>query len=444
MVFLQPAGGTLLAPASSPVNTPRGAAAEAAARSLIGSLPQGHIAFSAQALQTNNRSNADISALEMMSFNRSGHVDMSAVPYHQHNNTTLQTYEATTKLHGHHTISSHNRVGGGVSRDNYHRSPSRSPNRTRLLANNATHRRSASATGIRPASANVAGGVNRSMNEVMRSLDGSIHTADGACCGYRDVAAHQAHKRVKGLFVTFCQNSMESQLANATRELACEKQQREVDYENYREKLAALVHENDKLKAEHKQMSDTVGHWEENQAAKIKEITVLKEEYEKRWRDEVELSAKLRVTTSEAVEEAEKLKREDGGKRYKMQELEQEIENLKATLGRAENQALDNAKRAKNVFDEKEAYRGKCEDLEKEVQRLRETLKSKEGVILGLERELGKANDKLSSIAFFRESFAGKKKKSFNAGAPGSPMAAAGGSGVKDRLYKRYFGRMGN
>lgn len=256
-----------------------------------------------------------------------------------------------------------------------------------------------------------------------------------------------AQTNIPGLFVTLVQNSPENQLFNLTRDVDLLKQQIAQDAYQHQAAMGAQLRENMILREENAKLRTQLARTAEDHDREVRELRVLKECYEGKYRGELEKVQETQLQMKKSEEEKEALRVQLGSKVYQLQEAEEKAKRQQELLSRCEAQVMDHANRLQTQCDENLLLKKKCSDMEAEKRDLLGQIQTQGRIIAGLESELKSAQEKISSIAFFRDVFTHAAKRSqHSAGAShvggGAPVADSSASPVRERLYRKYFGRI--
>ena len=250
---------------------------------------------------------------------------------------------------------------------------------------------------------------NRSKTHNVSSASGvhdltrALHTADAQCCGYRHAEAHQAPGNVKGLFVTFCNQTTDEIVANAQRELEYEKDMRLRDKHFGEVELTKVIKLLRKAEDDRDRTALDLSTLKAQRDKEVGELMIVRQEYENRWRGaNVELDrCRAEIATLRSNMEQQRI--EGNIKTHQLDEAHQVVAECKTAVARLEKESSENAQRALLYFEEKRAMHKALQDAHAELQYAKDTLATKELLIRGLDKELIHAHEKLSTVAILRK-----------------------------------------
>ena len=231
-------------------------------------------------------------------------------------------------------------------------------------------------------------------------LAAGVHIADGSCCAYRHSAQHAA---VDGLFVTFCEDTIESKYLDALRRAELEEGQRELDAKAHRNQLAELLgkinsleQENDELKKRNHQLqvaftNDTTG------------LSLLRDAYETKYRDQLALTQSQQATVDQAKASVQELREKIGAQENTIMNQNKTIRELQEQNARVDRSSVDALKRQDYSLMQQNVLLSKTDAQSQEITQLKETLRSKDMLIDGMQKELNAAYGKINSIAILRD-----------------------------------------
>jgi hypothetical protein len=235
-------------------------------------------------------------------------------------------------------------------------------------------------------------------------LSKSLHTADAACCAYQHREEHASRADVKGLFVTFCESTLETRMNAAVRDLEVEQQTRHRDNDSNERQLVKMLRSQQQVARERDEAVAALAAGTARHATEMANLTTVRQEYERRFRAEEatasEMAAKLKVIDDAKTEETIQKNNDT----HRLETLEKLVEELRGSLERVEKEALQNMHRAQLYHEEKAIVDRECTAAKREMQAMSEALELRNQILRGMEKELGSANEKLSSVTLLRES----------------------------------------
>lgn len=262
-----------------------------------------------------------------------------------------------------------------------------------------------------------------------RRLDHSIHTLDAQCCGFKNREAHANQPR--GVFVTFCDESVESKVDRAMRDLECERDSRSSDEHRHQVQMIKMLRD---LKAAEELRDKAATDFLTLKTTYDKETAegrIVRDEFERRWKHSEELREQELQELTALRKAKEDAAVAENARQHERETYEAKIAELKTSLALVERESGENAQRAQMYFEELSMMRKTAAALEKEMGGLRHTLSTRDAILKGMEKELGAAQDRVGAAAMLRSSM--RKEKSA-ASAPSTSTAAG-------RLQQSMYGR---
>ena len=206
--------------------------------------------------------------------------------------------------------------------------------------------------------------------------------------------------RVDGLFVTYCQQDVHTQLDAARRELLSAEGQRQYDADKHREAMAALMHENARLREALHAATVGASHTFERMEQAVKDAVALKEVYDGKA---IEAKRQLEETLAQRSDERSQiaaLKEEGEAKAKTIVGLETTVFDLKRSLAVAEKQVQDVYKATQLASEEKAAAEGRAQQLQRQLQEMGVMLMNADKAYQGAEYGRRFAEDKINHMAF--------------------------------------------
>ncbi|CUG83951.1 Hypothetical protein, putative [Bodo saltans] len=231
-------------------------------------------------------------------------------------------------------------------------------------------------------------------------LDRTLHSVDASCCNYNHPVQH---KRVDGLFVTFCENNVETKLFNAVRDLDIEKNNRDTDSKVHRQELAAYLRQIEDLRKENDDLRSKLAASNTNHVEESSDLRTLKEQYENMYRERTSEWETLKKSFDTMNVTHQDLLATAGSRQHRIDELEKELRGAKTTQTLSDAQLREMGERMTAAI----AHAAVAEDgrnrVETELRELKLLFTAKEQIMLGLQRSLRDAEDKISGIAILRD-----------------------------------------
>lgn len=231
-------------------------------------------------------------------------------------------------------------------------------------------------------------------------FDRTLHSVDGSCCNYNHPVQHA---KVEGLFVTFCENNVETKLFNAIRDLEIERGGREMDEKMHRQQLAAYLRQVEDLTAENKALKDSIQNATKSHSTEATDLRILKEEYERKFREQRAEWETLKKDHEMLTSQFLDLKVAAGAKQNKVDELETENRGLKVTQQQNDKLLREMQERMVAAIAQAAVASDAKAKSDTELSELKLLMAAKEQVMDGLTRELRDAEDKISGIAILRD-----------------------------------------
>jgi hypothetical protein len=231
-------------------------------------------------------------------------------------------------------------------------------------------------------------------------LDRTLHSVDGSCCNYNHPVQHQ---RVDGLFVTFCENNVETKLFNAVRDLDIERNNRDTDAKVHRQELATYLRQIEDLRRENEELKAKLATSNTTHVEESSDLRTLKEQYETMYRERTAEWETLKRSFDTMNVSHQDLLATAGSRQHRIDELEKELRGAKTTQTISDAQLRDMGERMTAAI----AHAAVADDgrnrVETELRELKLLFAAKEQILLGLQRSLRDAEDKISGIAILRD-----------------------------------------
>ena len=218
-----------------------------------------------------------------------------------------------------------------------------------------------------------------------------------SCCGGGGKAPPAAGTGVNGLFVTYCQNDVHTQLENARRRLETEEGAREYDHQVAYDRIAALTADNQRQAAEIEHLKQTLEAKEARFQSDVNDLTTLKEEYGRRFR---EANAKMETIQSEKSADQRKidtLQRDVSNRDDKINELNRTVRDLQTNLAATEAQLRESAKHTTMAHQDKVRAEAEATEFKKQLSYFHEKVKTKDQLLRGSETTLRFVEGKLAA-----------------------------------------------
>lgn len=230
--------------------------------------------------------------------------------------------------------------------------------------------------------------------------EAGVHGSDGSCCAWRH---HTDLPRVDGLFVTFCEDTIESKYLDALRRAELEQGQRELDAKAHRAQLAELLSKiqhleqvNADLKAKHTDLqkaftNDTTG------------LSLLRDAYEGKYREQLALTQSQQATVDSAKTSVLELREKIGAQENTIMNQNKMIRELTELNVKADRSSLDSMKRQDLSLMQQGVLQTYTSAQTQEIAVLKETLRTKDLLVDGMQKELNVAYSKINSVAILRD-----------------------------------------
>lgn len=248
----------------------------------------------------------------------------------------------------------------------------------------------------------------QSTNPVPVALDRTLHSVDGSCCNYNHPVQHA---QVEGLFVTFCENNVETKLFNAIRDLDIEKSGREMDSKMHRQQLAMYLRQIEDLTLHTEQLKKQLEATHTEHREEATDLRILKEEYEKKFRqrtEEWDALSKANATLTAQLDDANVV---SGSRAQRISELEKELRGAKDNQAAMDRQMKELQDRLTAALAKASVADDARDKMFVELSDTKLLLAAKEQVICGLQSALRSAEDKVSGIAFMRQEMRDANRK---------------------------------
>jgi hypothetical protein len=234
----------------------------------------------------------------------------------------------------------------------------------------------------------------------MTHKEAGVRGTHGSCCAWR----HQSqHPHVDGLFVTFCEDTIESKYLDALRRAEMEEGKRELDAKQHRAQLAELLskiqtleNENTDLKSRHDQLqraftNDTTG------------LSLLRDAYEGKYREQLALTQSQQAAVDQAKAAVQELREKVGAQENTIMNQNKMIRELTELNVRADRSSMDSMKRQDLAVMQQSVLQTTSSAQSQEIAMLKETLRTKDLLIDGMQKELNAAYSKINSVAILRD-----------------------------------------
>jgi hypothetical protein len=262
---------------------------------------------------------------------------------------------------------------------------------------------------FRPTSRNSSRGRHNNTSVNASSKLGGFHVPDASCCGYQRAAEHATRSTSSKVFVTYCEQSLMSQVDAAKQALESEQDARAGDTHVHKVEMIRMLRSLNAAETERDDLKRRLEHLTAEHDKHTRESSIIRDEFERR----LKIATDERNADAKELDELRKFRMHTtiatDARNVELETAERRIAELKASLGLSEKGSADNSRRAQQYFEELTIARKNIEALERENTQLREMLSARESIIRGMEKELANANEKLASISVMRSSFKAKR-----------------------------------
>jgi hypothetical protein len=231
-------------------------------------------------------------------------------------------------------------------------------------------------------------------------MDRTLHSVDASCCNYNHPVQH---KKVDGLFVTFCENNVETKLFNAVRDLDIEKNGRDMDAKMHRQELAAYLRQIEDLRKQNDDLQQKLMENNNTHNEESSDLRKLKEQYENMYREKASEWGSLKKSFDEMNVNHQELLTTAGSRQNRIDELESELRAARTTQSVSDKQLRDMGDRMTSAIAQAAVAEDSRSRLDSELRELKVLFAAKEEIVLGLQRTLRDAEEKLCGVATLRD-----------------------------------------
>lgn len=232
------------------------------------------------------------------------------------------------------------------------------------------------------------------------ALDRTLHSVDGSCCNYNHPVQHA---KVEGLFVTFCENNVETKLFNAVRDLEIERSNREMDAKMHRQQLSVYLRQIEDLTRANEGLKDQLKQSSTTHSEEASDLRILKEQYELKYREKLSEWEELSRRCEQMSTGFQELQATAGARQNRVDELEADLRAARTTQTLCDKQLKEMQERMAAAIAQASLSNDVRQKADTECKELKLLLGAKEQIICGLQRALQEAEEKMNGIAFLKD-----------------------------------------